>query len=372
MNIGITCYPSYGGSGVVATELGKALAKNGHSIHFITYDIPGRLLGYEENVYYHEVEPLTYPLFEHTPYALALAVKMAEVARYQNLDILHAHYAIPHSVSAYLAKQLDPEHHVKTVTTLHGTDITVVGNDVSYLPIVEFSIDNSDGVTAVSEYLKKATFSEFKVQKEITVIYNFVDMEYFKRREDCSFRSKFAPNNEKILIHISNFRPVKRVETVLNVFQKLLKGSPVKLLLVGDGPERSKAEKICREEGFCQHVHFLGKQDSVAELLSVSDAFILPSLSESFGLAALEAMSCEVPVVTSKVGGLPELVQDPECGYTLEPDDITGMVDRVAEIFHSDALRKQLGQNGRTRVSELFSETVVIPQYEQFYEGIIG
>jgi len=307
MKIGITCYPTYGGSGVVATELGKELAGRGHDVHFISYALPIRLT-MNERIFFHEVEVLTYPLFEYPPYDLVLATKMAEVMTRYDLDILHVHYAIPHSISAYLAKKMLTDRVVPFVTTLHGTDITLVGNDRSYLPITRFGIEQSDAVTAVSEYLRRRTIEEFQVQRPVTVVPNFVDCDVYDRATDKGLRRKFANDDEGILIHISNFRPVKRVEDVIAIFAEVRKKQKARLLMVGDGPERPKAEWLANTHGIAKDVLFVGKQNEMNRLLSVSDILLLPSELESFGLVALEAMACEVPVIATQVGGIPEVV----------------------------------------------------------------
>ncbi|MCB0678968.1 MAG: N-acetyl-alpha-D-glucosaminyl L-malate synthase BshA, partial [Saprospiraceae bacterium] len=309
MRIGIVCYPTYGGSGVLATELGLGLAQHGHQVHFITYRQPARLNAFQANVFYHEVSSADYPLFEFTPYDTALASKLVDVVKYENLDLLHVHYAIPHAAVAYMAKKilLTEGRYVPVVTTLHGTDITLVGNNKAFAPVVAFSINKSDGVTAVSESLKQQTLETFKIEKEIKVIYNFIDFTRFTRSNKEHFKKAIAPNGERILIHTSNFRKVKRVEDVIQVFKRIHDRLPSKLLLIGDGPERGHLEELCRKLKLCDEIRFLGKQDAVEELLAIGDLFIMPSESESFGLAALEAMACEVPVISSNTGGLPEV-----------------------------------------------------------------
>ncbi len=320
MKIGITCYPTYGGSGVVATELGKELANRGHDVHFISYALPIRLT-MKDRVYFHEVEVLTYPLFEYPPYDLVLATKMAEVMTRFDLDILHVHYAIPHSISAYLAKMMLRERVVPFVTTLHGTDITLVGNDRSYLPITRFGIEQSDAVTAVSEYLRQRTIQEFQILRPILVVPNFVDCNVYGRSSDRTLRRRFAQDDEGILTHISNFRPVKRVEDVVGIFALVRKHRKARLLMVGDGPERPKAEWLANTHGVAEDVLFVGKQNAMSELLAISDVLLLPSELESFGLVALEAMACEVPVIATRVGGVPEVVRDGIDGYLYEVGD---------------------------------------------------
>ncbi|NCS81834.1 MAG: N-acetyl-alpha-D-glucosaminyl L-malate synthase BshA, partial [Ignavibacteria bacterium] len=316
MKIGITCYPTYGGSGVIATELGKELALKGHEVHFVSYALPFRLTHFIENIFFHEVETSTYPLFEFSLYTLALASKMVEVARYENLDLFHVHYAIPHATSAYLAKQIIKEKSdIKIITTLHGTDISLVGLEPSFSHLVKFSIEQSDGVTAVSNYLKGQTQTNYKIEKDIRVIPNFVDTEVYSPQVPGQLKKHLAPNGEKILIHTSNFRPVKRVSDTIRILEIVAKEVPCRLVLVGDGPDRSECERLCRELDLCDKVVFLGKQDGLAEILNCGDIFLIPSQSESFGLAALEAMSCGLPVISSSIGGLPELMAHNEAGY---------------------------------------------------------
>ena len=372
MRIGITCYPTYGGSGVVATEIGKELAIRGHEIHFISYAIPIKLDATSEGIYFHEVEMLNYPLFEHPHYTLALATKMADVAVHHKLDLLHVHYAIPHSVSAYLAKEMLRPRKIPVITTLHGTDITLVGNDRSYLPITRFSIDRSDGVTAVSEFLRKLSSQEFALQKPIVLIPNFVNCDVFKKAQDANHREKFALANEKIIVHISNFRPVKRVTDVIEIFDEVHHHLPAKLLMVGDGPDRLKAECLSRNKGLSEKVIFLGKQDSVAEILSVADLLLLPSENESFGLVALEAMACEAPVVASKVGGLPEVIREGIDGYLIAPKDVKAMASRTVEILSDPEKHRKMGINARKFAMEKFCSTKIIPLYEEYYHQIVN
>ncbi len=372
MRIGITCYPTYGGSGVVATEIGKELAIRGHEIHFISYAIPIKLDATSEGIYFHEVEMLNYPLFEHPHYTLALATKMADVAVHHKLDLLHVHYAIPHSVSAYLAKEMLRPRKIPVITTLHGTDITLVGNDRSYLPITRFSIDRSDGVTAVSEFLRKLSSQEFALQKPIVLIPNFVNCDVFKKAQDANHREKFALANEKIIVHISNFRPVKRVTDVIEIFDEVQHHLPARLLMVGDGPDRFKAECLSRNKGLSEKVIFLGKQDSVAEILSVADLLLLPSENESFGLVALEAMACEAPVVASKVGGLPEVIREGIDGYLIAPKDVKAMASRTVEILSDPEKHRKMGINARKFAMEKFCSTKIIPLYEEYYHQIVN
>jgi len=372
MKIGITCYPTYGGSGVIATELGKALALRGHEVHFISYKMPFRLTSYVENIVFHEVEMSSYPLFEFPLYSLALASKMVEVVQYEKLDLLHVHYAIPHASSAYLAKQiLKGKQDIKVVTTLHGTDITLVGLEPSFLHLVKFSIEESDGVTAVSRFLKEKTITNYDINKDIEVIPNFVDTEFFKPAKDCCFRHHIAPNGEKVLVHTSNFRVVKRVTDVIRIFEKVVKEVPSKLLLVGDGPDRSECERLCRELNICEHVKFLGKQDGLVEILNSADLFLIPSQSESFGLAALEAMSCGLPVISSSVGGLPELVRHNECGFISEIGDIDRMAKYAIDLLTNEKKYELFSQNARNRAVNCFDKNIVAPIYEEHYRKVL-
>ncbi len=371
MRIGITCYPTYGGSGIVATELGKELASRGHEVHFISYAPPMRLTADFRNILFHEVEVTTYPLFDHPPYTLALATKMAEVAVLQNLDLLHCHYAIPHSVSAYLAKAMLSPRRLPVVTTLHGTDITLVGSDRSYLPITRFSIEQSDGVTAVSHFLKDATLTSLGVKKEIEVVYNFVNCDNYRRVEDDRRRSRFAGNGERLLIHLSNFRPVKRPTDVVEIFARVQSRIPARLLMVGDGPERSSAEWAAQRLGVEKQVHFLGKRDNIEDLIGISDLLLLPSENESFGLVALEAMACEVPVVVSKVGGLPEVVTDGKEGYLVEPRNVELMAEKALLILSDESARRAMGRRARENAQKRFCSSMIIPQYEEFYRKVL-
>lgn len=381
MNIGITCYPTYGGSGVVATELGKSLAERGHRVHFITYALPMRLTGigqkdteYLDNIFYHEVEMSTYPLFEFPLYSMALASKMVEVVRFEKLDILHAHYAIPHATSAVLAKQiLQNEADIKIVTTLHGTDITLVGLEPSFEPLMKFSIESSDGVTAVSEFLRNETISNYDVKKEIEVIPNFIDTEIFKPVDAKNLRRLIAPNGERVLIHVSNFRAVKRVQDAIHAFKLVLdSGIKAKFLFVGDGPDRSECQALARELGVAQHVRFLGKQSELAALLAASDIFMIPSGNESFGLSALEAMACGVPVISSDVGGLPEVNVHGETGYVVPMGDIEMLAQRIRELLENEPLRQQMGEASLVRATTLFSIENLIPRYEDLYESVLS
>jgi N-acetyl-alpha-D-glucosaminyl L-malate synthase BshA len=371
MKIGIVCYPTFGGSGVVATELGKALAKEGHQIHFITYTQPQRLDFFNENLFYHEVDVSSYPLFQYPPYELALASKMVNVVKYEKLDLLHVHYAIPHASAAYMAKQILKTHgiYIPVVTTLHGTDITLVGKDASYEPVVTFSINQSDGVTAVSDDLRKDTFKHFDITNEIEVIPNFIDLSRFKRQKKDHFKTAICPYGEKLLVHTSNFREVKRVQDVIQIFDKVRKQIPAKLLMVGDGPERLKAEKLCRELNACDDVRFLGKLDAVEEVLSVCDLFLMPSAKESFGLAALEAMACEVPVISSNAGGLPELNIPGKTGFISDVGDVDDMVKNALYIL-DDAHLEDFKRNALERAKE-FDITAILPLYEKYYLKVL-
>lgn len=374
MKIGITCYPTYGGSGVVATELGLALAKLGHEVHFVSYEIPRRLNRFVENVFFHEVEMSTYPLFDNPLYTLALTSKMIEVIEYENLDLMHVHYAIPHAVSAYLAKQVIHKinKNIKFITTLHGTDITLVGLEPSFMPLVKFSIEESDGVTAVSRFLKEKTLTNYNTKKEIEVIYNFIDTEVYKPQESTAFRNHIAPNGEKVLVHTSNFRIVKRVTDTIRILEKVRKEIPTKLLLVGDGPDRSECERLARELNIHSDVIFLGKQDGLVEILNASDIFLMPSQSESFGLSALEAMACGKPVVSSSVGGLPELVIHNETGYIAEIGDIDRMAKYSVELLTNERRYSIFSRNSRERSETHFEKSIILPKYVEYYEKILN
>ena len=372
MKIGITCYPTYGGSGVVATELGLELAARGHDIHFISYAVPVRMTEPSERLHFHEVEMLNYPLFNHPPYTLALATQMANVAVNESLDLLHVHYAIPHSVSAYLARAMRHPHRLPFVTTLHGTDITLVGVDRSYLPITRFSIEESDGVTAISEYLRKVTLRELNIQRPVEVIPNFVNCDVFQPGDGKSRRDEFAPQGEPILVHLSNFRPVKRIPDVVDIFAAVRAEIPAKLLMIGDGPERTIAEWLVREKGLTKDVYFLGKQSQVQELLSCADVLLLPSEIESFGLAALEAMACGVPAVCSEVGGLPEVIRNGVDGFLVPGHDAKTMAARALEIVTNPHRREQMGIAARQRASTTFCSDKIIPLYEDLYQRILA
>ncbi len=373
MKIGITCYPVYGGSGVVATELGKALAARGHQIHFIAYSLPFRLAHVTENIYFHEVNVNTYPLFEYPPYSLALTSKMVDVVRYEKLDLLHVHYAIPHATSAVLARQILDEQAlpVPIVTTLHGTDITIVGQDPSFAPVVTYSINQSDGVTAVSDFLRRETFDHFDIVNEIEVIPNFIDTDRFHRLNKEHFKRALCPNGEKVMVHVSNFRPIKNAAHVVEVFHRLRQeGLPVKLLMVGDGPDRAPSEHLARELGVYDDVRFLGKQDPVEEILSIADVFMMPSGSESFGLAALEAMACSVPAICSDVGGLPELLGDSAGGCLCPLGDIDAFTECAHRILTDDTLQAHMAEAARARAVDTFDIDTIIPHYEAYYERV--
>ena len=372
MKIGIVCYPTFGGSGVVATELGKALAEQGHEIHFITYDQPTRLDFFNQNLFYHKVDIRTYPLFEYPPYELALASKMVNVVKYEQLDLLHVHYAIPHASAAFMAKQILKTQgiYIPVVTTLHGTDITLVGKDESFEPVVTFSINQSDGVTTVSESLKQDTYEHFPIAKDIEVIPNFIDLNRFKRQKKDHFKLAICPNGEKLLVHTSNFRKVKRIDDILEVFYRLRKEIPAKLLMVGDGPERRKAELFCQEYNLVDDVRFLGKLEAIEEVLSVADLFIMPSEKESFGLAALEAMACEVPVISTNTGGLPELNINGVTGFLSDVGDIEDMVKNSLIVLDDNNLSK-FRENALARAKD-FELSKIRPLYEDFYEKVMA
>src|SRR5882757_6674985 len=372
MKIGIVCYPTFGGSGVVATELGKALADHGHQVHFVTYNQPARLDLFSENLFYHEVSVSNYPLFDFPPYELALASRLVDVVRFEKLDILHVHYAIPHASAAFMAKQILLTYgiYIPVVTTLHGTDITLVGKDRTYKPVVTFSINKSDGVTAVSENLRKDTYEFFEIENDIRVIPNFIDLKRFNLQAKDHFKKAIAPQGEKILIHTSNFRKVKRTEDVVKIFAKVRKKIPSKLLMVGDGGERSDCEQLCRDLGVWNEVRFLGKQDAVEEILSVSDLFLMPSESESFGLAALEAMACKVPVISTNAGGLPELNVEGVTGFLRDIGDVDGMAEKAIYILEDEARLKTFKENSLARAKK-FDLSIILPIYENYYIEVI-
>jgi len=371
MKIGIVCYPTHGGSGVVASELAIGLARKGHELHIVSYAPPFRLRAFHQNIFLHEVDVALYPLFKYPPYELGLATKLVELAETYDLDIIHAHYAIPHAASAYLAKQIFNSRRLKTITTLHGTDITLVGAEPSFRRVVKFAIEQSDGVTAVSQYLKRRTIEEFAIKREIRVIHNFIELDRPERNRDACSRTAFAPAGEKILMHASNFRPVKRVGDVIQIYARIRERAPAKLILIGDGPERPRIQKLVKEMGLSSDVHFLGEQDQLEPLFFCTDLFLLPSEQESFGLTALEAMNCGVPVIASDVGGLPEVIVHGETGYLLPVGDIVGMAAKAVELL-SDPVRLSLFRTqARRRAEQHFDAENIIPQYEAFYEELL-
>ncbi len=373
MKIGIVCYPTFGGSGVLATELGKALADKGHIIHFISYQQPVRLDAFHPNIFYHEVSVPTYPLFDFPPYESALSSTLVDVITNEGLELLHVHYAIPHASSAYLANQIlrKKGKNIPYITTLHGTDITLVGKDKMYESVVTFSINESDAITAVSENLKQETLSSFDIEKEIHVITNFVDIKRFSQSNKDHFRKMLAPNGEKILAHVSNFRKVKRVEDVIYTFEKVRSKIPCKLLMIGDGPERQTMEQLCRELGTCDDIRFLGKQDKLEEILSITDLFMLPSAYESFGLAALEAMACRVPVISSNAGGIPEINIHGVTGYLTDVGDIESMAKYSLELLTDETKLEQFKENALNQAQK-FHINQIIPLYEALYEQVLA
>jgi L-malate glycosyltransferase len=373
VNIGVVCYPTFGGSGVVATELGIAMAARGHKVHFITYKRPIRLSHFHDNLFFHEVSSFEYPLFEYPPYDTVLASKLVDVVLHEKLDILHVHYAIPHANVAYLTKKILESKGITlpTITTLHGTDITLVGHDQSFAPVVEFCINKSDGVTAVSNQLKQQTLEYFDITTEIRVIHNFIDFKRFRKVDKDHFRKAIAPDGERILVHTSNFRKVKRVEDVIHVFKRISDEVPAKLLLIGDGPERLHLEELCRELNTCQHTRFLGKQDAIEELLAIADLFILPSENESFGLAALEAMACEVPVISTNTGGLPEVNIHGETGFLSDIGDVDDMANNALRLLNDQHLLSKFRKNALARAQE-FDVAKIVPEYEAYYEEVLA
>lgn len=373
MKIGIVCYPTYGGSGVVATELGKALAQRGHQVHFIAYKQPARLDSFMSNIFYHEVNVSTYPLFDFPPYETSLASTLVDVVKFEKLDLLHVHYAIPHASAAVMAKHILATEgiHIPVITTLHGTDITLVGKDAAFEPVVTYSINQSDAVTAVSDFLKQDTYRHFKTKKHIEVIPNFIDVTRFQKQSKEHFKKAIAPQNEKLIVHTSNFRKVKRVEDVIKIFGQIRAKIPSKLLLVGDGPERHNAEMLCRELNLCDSTLFLGKQNPVEEILSVCDLFLMPSETESFGLAALEAMACEVPVIASNAGGIPELVQNGISGFMAEVGNVTEMAEKGIYILENEDRLLQFKANALARALE-FDINNIVPVYEKFYAKVLS
>lgn len=372
MKIGITCYPTYGGSGVVATELGMELAARGHEVHFISYAVPTRLDPAHERISFHEVEVTSYPLFDHPPYTLALAVKMAEVAESASLDLLHVHYAIPHSVSALLARSMMAPRRLPFITTLHGTDITLVGSDRSYLPITRFSIEQSDGVTAISNYLRDQTIKEFDVHRPIEVIRNFVNCDQYCRLADQRRRGEWAPNGEPLIMHLSNFRPVKRITDAIEIFALIRQKMPAKFVLIGDGPDRGAAEHLVRCKKLNRDVFFMGKQDHIQDFLGLADLFLLPSDLESFGLAALEAMACEVPVIATNVGGVPEVVTNGVDGYLVDPRDVASAAKFAIQILSRADRGREMGKQARIDARKKFCSNDVIPLYEAYYQQVLN
>jgi N-acetyl-alpha-D-glucosaminyl L-malate synthase BshA len=372
MNIAIVCYPTFGGSGVLATELGKALADKGHNIHFITYQQPVRLSGFHANIFYHEVRVPTYPLFDFPPYETALASTMVDVINNHDVELLHVHYAIPHAAAAYMAKQILAKQgkRIPFITTLHGTDITLVGKDKTYSPVVTFSMEESDILTAVSKNLRDETYKNFTINKEIEVIYNFVDVSRFNKKPVDAFKKLIAPKGEKIIIHASNFRKIKRVDDVVNTFLLINQKMPAKLLLLGDGPERPYVESICRDCVYADNIKFLGKQEQMEDILPIADLFLLTSEYESFGLAALEAMAAEVPVVSTNAGGLPEININGYCGYMCNVGDITDMSNKAMDILKDETTFLQFKANALEQAKK-FDIQNIVPQYEALYEKVI-
>ncbi len=373
MNIGIVCYPTFGGSGVVATELGKALGKKGHKVHFITYNQPARLEHFSENIFYHEVSISKYPLFEYPPYETALSSKLVDIVKFEKLDLLHVHYAIPHASAAIMARMILEKHgiYIPVVTTLHGTDITLVGKDATYEPVVSWSINESDGVTSVSESLRKQTYEFFQIQNEIRVIHNFIDLSRFQKQAKDHFKKAIAPNGEKIILHTSNFRKVKRIEDVIRVFHIINQKISAKLLLIGDGPERMNADRLCRDLEICDKVTYLGKQEAIEEILSIGDLFILPSESESFGLAALEAMACEIPVISTNTGGLPEVNINGVTGFTSNVGDVNEMAKNALYILSDPEIHHKFKAEAYEQAKR-FDINRILPIYENYYEEIVS
>lgn len=373
MNIGMVCYPTFGGSGVVATELGKALALKGHKIHFITYQQPVRLDIFSENIFYHEVKVSEYPLFDYQPYELVLTSKLVDVVKFEKLDILHVHYAIPHASAAYMAQHILKSEgiNIPFITTLHGTDITLVGKDASFAPVITFAINESDAVTTVSESLKRDTFEHFNIKRNIEVIPNFICLDHYNGGDGDAIRKSFAPNGEKILVHISNFRKVKRVEDVIKVFDIVRKEIPAKLLLVGDGPERHRLEEMCRDMGTCHLTHFIGKVKDTEQVLAGSDLFLLTSTSESFGLAALEAMAAKVPVISTNTGGIPEVNKNDFSGYMSNVGNVSEMADNALKILGDDKVLNRFKENAYEQAKQ-FDIRKVLPKYELLYEELVA
>ena len=372
MRIGIVCYPTFGGSGVLATELGKALADKGHQVHFITYQQPVRLIEFNANIFYHEVRVANYPLFDFPPYETVLSSTMVDVIMNNHLDLLHVHYAIPHASAAYLARKIveSQGRHIPVITTLHGTDITLVGRDKTFAPVVSFSINESDAITAVSQNLRDQTYEIFNIHKEIEVIHNFVDIRRFHKKPIDAFRKVIAPDGEKIMIHASNFRPIKRVADVARIFAEVRKKIPAKLLFVGDGPDRPATEELCREMGLCDDMRFVGKQEQIEEILAVADLFLLTSEYESFGLAALEAMAAGVPVISTNVGGLPEINVNGQTGYLSAVGDIREMSTHAIEILQDESVLRKFKANAAAHAKK-FDIHHIVPKYEALYNRFL-
>lgn len=372
MRIGIVCYPTFGGSGVLATELGKALAQKGHQVHFITYQQPVRLGSFTPNIFYHEVHVPTYPLFDYPPYETALASTMVDVIKNNNLDLLHVHYAIPHASAAYMAKQILKKEgkNIPVITTLHGTDITLVGRDKTYAPVVTFSINESDAITAVSDNLRDETYKHFNIQKDIAVIKNFVDVSRFARKPIDAFKKMIAPNGERVIMHASNFRRLKRIPDVIKIFKEVNDKIPSRLMLVGDGPERPAAEDLCRELNLCDEIRFVGKQEQMEDILAIADLFLLPSEYESFGLAALEAMAAGVPIVTTNAGGLSEINIPGETGYMGDVGDVKTMGQQAIKILRDDQVLKKFKAKAVAHAQE-YDISKIIPLYENLYEKFL-
>ena len=372
MRIGITGYPTYGGSGVVATELGQELAARGHDVHFITYAPPIRMNRNDPRIHFHEAAVVSYPLFDHSPYTLSLAVKMLEVFEAESLDILHVHYAIPHSVSALLARQMAAPRRLPFITTLHGTDITLVGNNPNFLPITRYSIEQSDGVTSISDYLYRRTIEEFGIRRPIEVIPNFVNCDLYSRTPNPALRVEWAPDGEPILMHLSNFRPVKRILDAVEIFALVREKMKAKLVMIGDGPDRAPAEELARERGVEKDVLFLGKQNGIAEKLGQADIFLLPSQLESFGLAALEAMACEVPVIATNAGGVPEVIENGVDGFLVEPGDVKLAAKYAIDLLSRQDRGREIGELARVHARKKFCANDVIPMYERYYERVLA
>jgi L-malate glycosyltransferase len=372
MRIGITGYPTYGGSGVVATELGQELAARGHDVHFITYAPPIRMNPNDPRIHFHQAAVVSYPLFDHSPYTLSLAVKMLEVFNTESLDILHVHYAIPHSVSALLARQMAAPRRLPFITTLHGTDITLVGNNPNFLPITRYSIEQSDGVTSISHYLYRRTIEEFAIQRPIEVIPNFVNCDLYCRKQDATLRAEWAPDGEPILMHLSNFRPVKRILDVVEIFALVREKIKARLVMIGDGPDRAPAEELARTRGVEKDVLFLGKQNAIREKLGQADLFLLPSQLESFGLAALEAMACEVPVIASNAGGVPEIIENGVDGYLVEPGDVKLAAKYAIELLSRADRGREMGKLARAHAKSKYCANDIIPMYERYYERVLS